>query len=53
MFIRGYRVERTFRIFPKKIRAAAEPKKDPSGNDEQETQVVSIPGVTDVGLLFF
>ncbi|KAF8263058.1 hypothetical protein EI94DRAFT_1704292 [Lactarius quietus] len=44
--IRGFRVERTLRIFSK-IRAAAEPKPDPSGNDEPETKVVSIPSVTD------
>ena len=51
MFIRGFRVERTFRIFSKKIRAAAEPKPDPSENDDEpETEVVSIPSVTDVRL---
>ena len=34
IFIRGFRVERTLRLFSR-IRAAAEPKPDPSGNDDE------------------
>ncbi|KAF8264577.1 hypothetical protein EI94DRAFT_1831716 [Lactarius quietus] len=52
LFVRGFRVERTFRIFSK-IAAAAEPKPDPSGNDaEPERKVVLIPGVTGVRSLY-
>ncbi|KAI9467413.1 hypothetical protein BJY52DRAFT_1350099 [Lactarius psammicola] len=47
IFIRGFRVERTLRLFSR-IRAAAEPKPDPSGNDDElGTEAVSIPGVAD------
>ncbi|KAF8268449.1 hypothetical protein EI94DRAFT_1148695 [Lactarius quietus] len=46
IFIRGFRVERTIRIFSK-IKAAAEPKPDPSeSDDESETKVVSIPSAS-------
>ncbi|KAH9066182.1 hypothetical protein EDB87DRAFT_1678933 [Lactarius vividus] len=44
IFIRGYRVKRTFKRFSR-VRGAAEPTPDPSrDDDEPETEVVSIPG---------
>ena len=54
MFIRGFRVKRIiFGIFPR-LKGAAEPRPDPRWDDrEQEMQVVPIPNVTQVGLLFF
>ncbi|KAH9038289.1 hypothetical protein EDB84DRAFT_1479566 [Lactarius hengduanensis] len=47
IFIRGFRVKRTFKRFPR-VRGAAEPTPDPSGNDDEpETEVVSIPSFTE------
>ena len=53
IFIRGFRVKRIFGIFPR-LKGAAEPRPDPRLDDrEQEMQVVPIPNVTQVDLLFF
>ena len=44
VFIRGFRVARTFRILPKQLKAAAGPSSDLDGyNFEPDIEVVSIP----------
>ena len=44
MFIRGFRVIRSFWILPRRLEAAAGPSSDPGGYDyDPETEVVSIP----------
>lgn len=49
MFIRGFRVARTLRIFPKHLKAAAGPPPDPDGYDgEPDLEVVSIPATSKV-----
>ena len=49
MFIRGFRVARTFRILPKHLKAAAGPSSDPGGYDcEPDVEVVSIPATPKV-----
>ena len=53
IFVRVFRVKRTFKLFPR-VRAAAEPIPDPSGkDDDQETEAVSIAGVPEVRLVLF
>jgi len=53
IFVRGFRVKRTFKLFPR-VRGAAEPTPDSSGDyDEMETETVSIPSVTAVSLFLF
>ncbi|KAI9440174.1 hypothetical protein BJY52DRAFT_1129192 [Lactarius psammicola] len=48
IFVRGFRVKRTLKIFPR-VRGAADPTPEPSKNDDEpETEVVSIPSVTEV-----
>ncbi|KAF8477776.1 thioredoxin-like protein [Russula ochroleuca] len=47
VFIRGFRVARTFRILPKHLKAAAGPSSDPDGYDcEPDLEVVSIPATS-------
>jgi hypothetical protein len=49
VFIRGFRVTRTFRILPKQLKAAADPSPDPDSYDfEPEIEVVSIPATSKV-----
>jgi hypothetical protein len=49
VFIRGFRVARTFRIFPKHLKAAAGPSPGPDGYDsEPDLEVVSIPATSKV-----
>ncbi|KAH9032015.1 hypothetical protein EDB85DRAFT_1890861 [Lactarius pseudohatsudake] len=46
IFVRGFRVKRTLKIFPR-VKGAAGPTPDPSGSDDEpETEVVSIPSFT-------
>ncbi|KAH9163709.1 hypothetical protein EDB89DRAFT_482130 [Lactarius sanguifluus] len=46
IFVRGFRVKRTLKTFPR-VKGAAEPTLDPSGSDDEpETEVVSIPSLT-------
>ena len=53
IFVRGFRIKRTFKLFPR-VRGAAEPTPDSSGDDdEMETETVSIPSVTTVSLFLF
>ncbi|KAI9439547.1 hypothetical protein H4582DRAFT_1812622 [Lactarius indigo] len=52
IFVRGYRVTRAFKLFPR-LKGAAGHTPDPSGPDcEPELEVVSIPSFTKVILLF-
>jgi hypothetical protein len=52
LFIRGFRVKRFFWVLPR-LKGAAEPKPDPRGDDRRpEMELVTIPGVTEVRLLF-
>jgi hypothetical protein len=49
VFIRGYRVSRTFWILPRRLKAAAGPSRDPDGYDcDPDTEVISIPAITNV-----
>ena len=49
MFIRGFRVARTFGILPKHLKAAAGPSSDTDGHDyEPDIEVVSIPATPKV-----
>lgn len=49
VFIRGFRVARTFRILPKRLKAAAGPSSEPEGDDfEPEMELISIPATTNV-----
>ncbi|KAH8981177.1 hypothetical protein EDB92DRAFT_210315 [Lactarius akahatsu] len=51
IFVRGYRVARTFKLFPR-LRGAAGHTPDPSGHDsDPELEVVSLPSFTKVNLL--
>ena len=50
LFIRGFRAKRRLRILPRRLRAAAEPK--PDSDREPEMELVPIPRVTEVSLLF-
>ncbi|KAI0276285.1 hypothetical protein BGY98DRAFT_1098257 [Russula aff. rugulosa BPL654] len=47
VFIRGYRVARTFWMLPRRLKAAAGPSTDPDGYDcDPDMEVISIPAVT-------
>ena len=50
MFVRGFRVARTFGILPKHLKAAAGPSSDTGGYDyyEPDTEVVSIPATPNI-----
>ena len=51
VFIRGFRVARTFRIWPKRLKAAAGPSPDPEPEEddfEPVTELLSIPAATNV-----
>jgi hypothetical protein len=49
VFIRGYRVTRTLKIFPKQIKAAAEPSSDPDEHSsEPDLELTTIPANTKV-----
>jgi hypothetical protein len=49
VFIRGFRVARTFRIMPKRLKAAAGPSPEPEPDDfEPEMELISIPATTNV-----
>jgi hypothetical protein len=49
VFIRGFRVVRSLRILPKRLKAAAGPSADPGGYDhDPDTEVISIPADTQV-----
>jgi len=51
IFIRGFRVTRTFRILPKHLIAAAEPSSDSSEHDsEPDMELTSMPAITKVSL---
>ncbi|KAH9989451.1 hypothetical protein BJV77DRAFT_684089 [Russula vinacea] len=48
VFIRGYRVARTFWILPRRLRAAAGPSPDPGGYDyDPDREVISVPAMTE------
>ena len=52
IFVRGYRVARTLKIFPR-LKGAAGDSPDPSGDDcEPELEVVSLPIFTQVNSFF-
>ena len=54
MFIRGFRVARTFGILPKHLKAAAGPSSDTGGYGyEPDTEVVSIPAAPKVKVSLF
>jgi hypothetical protein len=49
VFIRGFRVARSFWILPKHLKAAAGPSQNPGGYDRDPgTELISIPAVTQV-----
>ena len=49
VFIRGFRVARTFRILPKRLKAAAGPSPSPERDDfEPEIELITIPAATNV-----
>jgi len=49
VFIRGFRVTRTFKILPKQLKAAAGPSLDPDeNNSEPELELTSMPTATKV-----
>ena len=49
VFIRGFRVARSFWILPRRLKAAAGPSPDPGGYDcDPDPGVISIPEVTKV-----
>jgi hypothetical protein len=51
IFVRGFRVKRSFKMFPR-VKGAVEPPPDPSGNnDEREIEVVLIASAPKVRIL--